>query len=36
MASSDALTDLLNTYLDLLGLIAIVVIVAWLVWMAFR
>ena len=36
MTSPDALTDLLDTYMDLLGLVAITVVVVWLVWQAFR
>jgi len=36
MASPDALTDLLDTYLDVLGLVSIIVVVVWLVWEAFR
>jgi hypothetical protein len=36
MTSPDALTDLLDTYLDVLGLASIIVVVVWLVWEAFR
>jgi len=36
MASPDALTALLDTYLDVLGLVSITVVVSWLVWEAFR
>jgi len=36
MTSPDALTDLLDTYMDLLGLVSIMIVVAWLVWKAFR
>ena len=32
MTSPDALTDLLGTYLDVLGLTSIIVVVVWLVW----
>jgi hypothetical protein len=36
MTSPDTLTNLLDTYMDLLGLVAITVVVVWLVWQAFR
>ena len=36
MTNPDALTELLDTYMDLLGLVAITVVVVWLVWQAFR
>ncbi len=36
MTSPDTLTDLLDTYMDLLGLVSITVVVVWLVWQAFR
>jgi hypothetical protein len=36
MTSPDALTDLLDTYMDLLGLLSIMVVVVWLGWEAFR
>jgi uncharacterized membrane protein YqjE len=36
MTSPDALTDLLDAYMDLLGLLSIMVVVVWLVWKAFR
>jgi hypothetical protein len=36
MTSPNVLTDPLDTYMDLLGLVSIVVVVAWLVRTAFR
>jgi uncharacterized membrane protein YqjE len=36
MTSPDTLTDRLDTYMDLLGLVSITVVVVWLVWQAFR
>ena len=36
MTSSDTLTDLLDSYMDMLGLVSIIVVVVWLVWTAFR
>jgi uncharacterized membrane protein YqjE len=36
MTSPDALTDLLDTYMDMLGLVSIMVVVVWWVWKAFR
>ena len=32
MTNPDALTDVLDTYLDVLGLASIIVVVVWLVW----